>query len=308
MKTLILGANGQLGRELTEKANAYGFEAMGLDIDTLDITDPAMVDSAVSDTRPMIVINAAAYTAVDQAESDSARAFAVNRDGAAHVAAACARAKIPLIHVSTDFVFGGQKGAPYVETDAVDPLSVYGQSKAEGEAGIRSILKEHIIVRTAWLYSRWGQNFVKTMLRLGREREILKVVDDQRGSPTHAADLAGAVLAIAARIGDKGGLWGTYHYSGSGETSWYEFTVKIFELVKSREDLRVKEVLPIKTSEYPLPARRPAYSVLDCSLIKRVFGITPPPWAESLAQMMGGLYGVPQASPTDSDILNVKQR
>jgi dTDP-4-dehydrorhamnose reductase len=237
-----------------------------------------------------MVMNAAAYTAVDQAESDAARAFAVNRDGAAHVAAACARAKIPLIHASTDFVFDGRNGAPYVETDAVHPLSVYGLSKAEGEAGIRSLIEEHVIVRTSWLYSRWGKNFVKTMLQLGREREILRVVDDQRGSPTHAADLAGAVLAIATRIRDKRVSWGTYHYCGGGETTWHGFAVKIFELARHREVLRVKKVLPIKTSEFPSPARRPAYSVLDCSLIKNVFGITSPPWTESLARMMDTFY------------------
>jgi dTDP-4-dehydrorhamnose reductase len=290
VKILVLGACGQLGRELTENAHAFGFEAAGLDHDALDITDRAGVESAVSGNRPAMVINAAAYTAVDQAESDAARALAVNRDGAAHVAAACARARIPLIHTSTDFVFDGRKGAPYVETDAVEPLSVYGLSKAEGEAGIRSLLEEHIIVRTSWLYSRWGKNFVKTMLRLGREREILRVVDDQRGSPTHAADLAGAVLAIAARIREKSVSWGTYHFCDGGETSWHGFALKIFDLARPREVFRVKEVQPIKTSEYPSPARRPAYSVLDCSLIKRVFGITPPPWTESLARMIETLY------------------
>jgi dTDP-4-dehydrorhamnose reductase len=294
VRILVFGANGQLGRELTENARYFGFEAMGLDHEALDITDRASVERAVSENRPAMVINAASYTAVDQAESDAARAFAVNREGPTHVAAACARAKVPLIHVSTDFVFDGQKGAPYVETDAVDPLSVYGLSKAEGEAGIRSLLEEHIIVRTSWLYSRWGKNFVKTMLQLGRERETLRVVDDQRGSPTHAADLAGAVLAVAARISDKRVSWGTYHYCGGGETSWHGFAVKIFELARYREVLRVKEVQPIKTSEYPSPARRPAYSVLDCSLIKRVFGITSPPWTESLARMMDGLYEASQ--------------
>jgi dTDP-4-dehydrorhamnose reductase len=294
VKVLIFGANGQLGGELKENAHAFGFEATGLDIETLDITDRARVERTVSDNRPAMVINAAAYTAVDQAESDAARAFAVNRDGAAHLAVACARAKIPLIHVSTDFVFDGQKGRPYVETDAVDPLSVYGLSKSEGEAGIRSILEEHIIVRTAWLYSRWGKNFVKTMLQLGREREILRVVDDQWGCPTHALDLARAILAIAVRIRDKHVSWGTYHYCGGGETSWHGFAIKIFELARHREAFRVKEVQPIKASEYPSPARRPTYSVLDCSLIKRVFGITSPPWTESLARMMDGLYEASQ--------------
>jgi len=294
VKILVLGANGQLGRELTENARFFGLEAMGLNHAALDITNRASVERAVSENRPAVVINAAAYTAVDQAESDAARAFAVNRDGAANVAAVCARAKTPLIHASTDFVFDGRKGAPYVETDSVDPLSVYGLSKAEGEAGIRSLLDEHIIVRTSWLYSRWGKNFVKTMLQLGRERETLRVVDDQWGSPTHAADLAGAVLAFAVQLRHKRVSWGTYHYCGGGETSWHGFAVKIFELARHREVFRVRDVQPIKTSEYPSPARRPAYSVLDCSLIKRVFGITSPPWAESLARMMDGLYGASQ--------------
>jgi dTDP-4-dehydrorhamnose reductase len=296
MKILILGANGQLGRELTVCAGSFGLEAVGLDVESIDITDVTSVGRAVSENSPAVVINAAAYTAVDQAESDPAQAFAVNRDGPAHVATVCARAKIPLIHVSTDFVFDGQKGAPYVETDAVNPLSVYGLSKSEGEVGIRSCLVEHIILRTSWLYSRWGKNFVKTMLQLGREREILKVVDDQRGSPTHAADLAGAVLTIATQVRDKPAPvpWGTYHFCGGGETSWHGFAVKIFELAGHREAFRVKEVEPIKASEYPSPARRPAYSVLDCSLIKSAFGIAAPPWTESLARMMDGLYEASQ--------------
>ncbi len=290
MRILILGANGQLGRELIESAGSFGFEATGFDIETLDITDRTSVERTVSDKLGSVVINAAAYTAVDQAESDVARAFAVNRDGAAHLAIACAKAKIPLIHVSTDFVFDGRKGAPYVETDAINPLSVYGLSKSEGEARIRAVLEEHIIVRTSWLYSRWGKNFVKTMIQLGRDREILRVVDDQRGSPTHAADLAEALLAIAARIRDKRVPWGTYHYCGGGETSWHGFAVRIFELARHREVFRVKEVQPIETSEYPSPARRPPYSVLDCSLIAAVFGIRPRPWADSLAGMLDALY------------------
>ncbi len=307
MKILVLGANGQLGRELTENARSFGLEAMGLDHKALDITDRPGVERAVSENGPAMVINAAAYTAVDQAESDAARAFAVNRDGATHVAAACARAKIPLIHASTDFVFDGQKGAPYLETDAVDPLSVYGLSKAEGEAGIRSLLDEHIIVRTSWLYSRWGKNFVKTMLQLGRERETLRVVDDQWGSPTHAADLAMAVLTVAARIRVRRVSWGTYHYCGGGETSWHGFAVKIFELARHREVFRVREVQPIKTSEYPSPARRPSYSVLDCSLIKRVFGITSPPWTESLARMMDAFYEASRPETGYVDISNEHQ-
>jgi dTDP-4-dehydrorhamnose reductase len=290
-KILLTGANGQVGRELARKGPREGFHVLSYDRKALDITDPRAVESAIQREACSLVINAAAYTAVDMAESEPAAAFAVNRDGPDHLASACAREGIPLIHISTDYVFDGQKGRPYLETDAVSPLSVYGRSKEEGERRIRAKLKAHVIIRTAWLYGIHGHNFVRTMLRLGRERPSLKVVDDQFGSPTYAADLAEAIIRIAGRcLERKSVVWGTYHYCGAGVTTWFGFAEAVFRLAGGYEDLRVRDIVPIPTSGYPTPARRPSWSVLDCSLIKRTFGITPLPWQESLARMMQDLF------------------
>jgi len=188
-------------------------------------------------------------------------------------------------------VFDGSKEGPYLETDPVAPIGVYGKSKAEGEDKVRSNLKEHIIIRTSWLYGVHGNNFVKTMLRLGREREELRVVDDQHGCPTFAADLAGAILTIASLIESGEDIsWGTYHYCGGGRTTWYGFASKIFEIAKNYDTLKLKKVNPITTSEYPTPAKRPANSVLDCTLLERYFGITTKAWDESLARMISEYY------------------
>ena len=212
------------------------------------------------------VINAAAYTAVDRAESGSEAAFAVNREGPAHLADRCRKRGIPLIHVSTDYVFDGEKGKPYVEEDPIAPLGVYGKSKAAGEAEVRQRLPEHIIVRTAWLVGVHGHNFVKNMLRLGRERETLKVVSDQQGCPTFAADLADAILVMAKQAEIRKLVpWGTYHYCGRGETTWHGFAEAIFEIAGQYEKFALKNLLPISTAEYPTPVKRPANSVLDCT-------------------------------------------
>ena len=291
MKILLTGANGQVGRELARKGLREGFHVLPYDRKALDIRDPRSVERAIQREACALVINAAAYTAVDMAESEPAAALAVNRHGAGHLASSCAQAGIPLIHISTDYVFDGQKGRPYLEIDPLSPLGVYGKSKAEGEAEIRSRTEAHIIIRTAWLYGVQGHNFVRTMLRMGQERERLKVVNDQFGCPTYAADLADAILAVARQVLQKGEIpWGTYHYCGSGVTTWYGFAQAIFRIAERYVDLRVKELEPISTTEYPAQARRPAWSVLDCSLIKRTFGITPPPWEESLARMMQRLF------------------
>jgi len=196
-----------------------------------------------------------------------------------------------LIHISTDFVFDGRKKNPYLESDRVSPLSIYGKSKAEGEAAVRTALRQHLIVRTSWLYSEHGHNFVKTMLNLGRERDQLSVVADQYGCPTGAADLAGAILTMAKKIiaGDKI-RWGTYHYSGEGTTTWHGFAEAIFKLAASREKLKIRQVKSITTDQYPLPARRPLYSSLDCGLILDQFGVQTMPWEQSLATVIGKIY------------------
>ena len=207
----------------------------------------------------------------------------MNRDGPANLAKACAETNAPLVHISTDFVFNGKKKAPYNELDPVSPLSIYGKSKADGENEVISQLREHIILRTSWLYGVHGHNFIKTMLRMGKEKKFIKVVDDQYGSPTCAADLSEAIWTIVSYIRNGSEVdWGIYHYCGDGVTTWYRFAVEIFETASRYGSLKIQKVKPITTAEYPTPAKRPVFSALDCGLIKRKFGINPRPWQESL--------------------------
>ena len=298
MRILLTGANGQVGWELANRGGHRGFEILALNRSGLDITDPVSVSKEVNRSGASLVINAAGYTAVDQAESEPKLAFAINRDGPAYLASACGKAGIPLVHISTDYVFDGQKKGTYLATDPVSPLGVYGKSKAAGEVEVREHLREHLILRTGWVYGIHGHNFVKTMLRLGREREEVQVVDDQYGCPTYAADLAEAILRIAVQFLDDGQVhWGTYHYCGKGVTTWYGFAEEIFRLASEYDSLKVKRVEPISTSEYPTPAQRPVNSILDCSLLEKTFGIYPQPWAESLARMLEVLFLVEKAKP-----------
>jgi dTDP-4-dehydrorhamnose reductase len=291
VKILVAGANGQVGRELTSCGTRRGFEILTRDRAALDITDPRSVEKEINQPGVSLVVNAAGYTAVDQAELEPELAFSVNRDGAAYLAVACAKAGIPLIHISTDYVFDGGKEGPYRETDPVSPLNVYGKSKAAGELAIKNLLREHIIVRTSWIYGVYGHNFVKTMLRLGRENEVLRVVDDQFGCPTSAGDLAETILLIAAKWKDKGEIdWGIYHYCGTGVASWHGFAEEIFSLASRHTTLKVEKIEPISASQYPTHAKRPANSVLDCSLLKKVFEIYPKPWPESLARTIEVMF------------------
>jgi dTDP-4-dehydrorhamnose reductase len=291
MKLLVIGANGQLGWEICRKGKDQGIDMSGLDLPDFDVTEPSKVKKAVHQAGVSLIVNASAYTAVDTAESEPEVAFAVNRDGAAYLAASCDEIGIPLIHISTDYVFDGSKKSPYLETEPVSPLGIYGKSKAAGETEIRNTLKQHIIIRTAWLYGLHGNNFVKTMLRLGKEKEILSVVADQYGCPTYAADLADAILMIATQISEQRDItWGTYHYCGKGVTNWHDFAQEIFDLADKYDAFQVKKVMPITTSEYPTPAKRPENSSMDCSLITRNFGISLRPWQESLADMVHRYY------------------
>ena len=287
----IIGCNGQLGWELAKKAQQNGYEGLALDFPDIDIVKPASIKDNLISKNLSLVINAAAYTAVDQAESDTDKAYAVNRDGAANLAEFCEEATIPLVHVSTDYVFDGSKAGPYFEDDPVAPLGVYGQSKEAGESEIRRRLQEHLIIRTAWLYGVHGNNFVKTMLRFGKERDTMKVVDDQTGCPTCAADLADAIFVMTDHIlSGKKISWGTYHYCGEGAISWHGFAKAIFNNAQKYESFSVREVLPLTTDEYPTPAKRPPNSVLDCSKIERNFGICPLPWEKSLTEMIKTMY------------------
>jgi len=298
MRILVTGANGQVGWELSRTSAKRGFDFLALDRAALDITDQSAVNQRVGGSGAAVVVNAAAYTAVDQAESEPELAFAANRDGPAYLASACREAGIPLVHVSTDYVFDGEKQGPYKETDPVSPLSIYGKSKAAGEMEVRKRLDQHVILRAAWLYGVHGRNFVKTMLKLGQERDLIQVVADQYGCPTYAADLADTILRIVVATSEDGQItWGTYHYCGQGMTTWHGFAQAIFDLAGRHASFRVKRIKPISTAEYSTPAKRPTNSVLDCSLIEKTFKIHPKPWQESLAQMIRVLFSVEKSKP-----------
>ena len=290
MKIFLTGGEGQLGTELIAQAAAHGMDVLAPPLAKMDLTRPEQIDAFWDDFQPEAVINAAAYTAVDRAESEADLAFAVNAQAPAFMARRCAREGIPLIHISTDYVFDGRKGTPYLEEDPVMPLGVYGRSKAEGEAAVRRALGPHLIVRTAWLYSAHGVNFVKTVMRLVAERDELRIVDDQLGCPTCAADLADALLRIASRLKPGNEIpWGTYHYCGSGVTSWCGLARHVLETLVSRGRIRSFRLMPISSAEYPTPARRPPYSVLDCRRIESAFGIRRPPWPQSVKKTVDRL-------------------
>ncbi len=285
---LITGANGQLGWELTRRAHKQGIAVTAVDRAVLDITDQAQVARVVAEAAPRIVINAAAYTAVDQAESDADAAHAVNRSGPAHLAKACAEHQIPLIHVSTDYVFDGTKDGVYSEEDSVAPLGVYGASKLAGETAVRETHPAHVIVRTAWVYGVHGTNFVKTMLRLAETRDALHVVNDQHGGPTFAGDLAEALLTITQHLKTDSvtpDVYGTFHCTGSGVTTWCDFAQTIFERA-AQKGVKTPKVTGIPAANYPTAAERPKNSVLDCSKIARIYGITLRPWQQALAEML----------------------
>ncbi len=288
MSLMLIGSKGQLGREVHRKCVSRGVPLVAVDLPEVDITDFSRVERLFEESRPSIAINAAAYTAVDLAESESRACYAVNRDGPLNLARACAEGDIPLIHISTDYVFDGKAGSPYRENDPVRPLGVYGRSKAEGERAVASGCRKHVVVRTAWLYGVFGKNFVKTMLRAGMERDCLKVVNDQFGCPTCAADLADAVLAVCASVAEEtegkkdGKPWGVYHYCGKGIATWYELAKEVFEIWRGLGAGKIPELIPISTSEYPTAAERPRFSALDCSGMERTFGVRQVPWRDSL--------------------------
>ena len=288
MIVLIAGHRSMLAQELLPCLQQAGFTVAGRGRPELDITQAASIHRVFDEVQPDICINTAAYTAVDRAESEPSDAFAGNRDGVASLAVACRDAGVPLLHISTDYVFDGTASHPYREEDLTAPLGVYGNSKWAGEEALRQAHPEHLIVRTAWLYGHHGNNFVKTMLRLAQEREVLSVVHDQHGCPTWTRDLAHALTTMCQRLAQARHTcpWGTYHFCGAGQTTWYDFARAIFEDVGPSAPLKIQRVEPIPTTAYPTPARRPAYSVLDCSKIQAAFGITPRPWRESLHDCM----------------------
>lgn len=281
----VIGCNGQLGSELKELSANLPIDFKFYDYPGIDITKKGELLDILRKDVPTVIINCAAYTAVDKAESEKDAALAVNANGVKNLAEAAEALDAWLIQVSTDYVFDGTSCRPYVETDATNPQSVYGETKLQGEKNATSYSKG-IVIRTAWLYSTYGNNFVKTMLRLGKERESLNVVFDQIGTPTYARDLAKAILAAAEKASatNDTNLAGIYHYSNEGVCSWYDFTREIFDIEKIACKLS-----PIETKDYPTPAKRPHFSVFNKKKIKSAFGIEIPHWKHSLIECLSKL-------------------
>lgn len=275
-RIIVTGANGQLGRELQELAAAFPhFDFFFCTRTELDISNPESVAATFASYRPHYCINCAAYTAVDKAETEQAAAFAINAAGVRHLAAASAAHQAKLVHISTDYVFNGRGSQPYTEDHPTDPVNTYGRSKLQGEQEALEAHPDTVVIRTSWVYSAYGNNFVKTMLRLMKERPSVGVVADQQGSPTYAADLAQAVLQIISS-----GRWqpGIYHFTNAGEISWFDFADAIRVLTKASCTVQA-----LTTEQYPTPAKRPAYSVMDTTKISQTYGVRPVPWKESLA-------------------------
>ncbi|MBL4762767.1 MAG: dTDP-4-dehydrorhamnose reductase [Gammaproteobacteria bacterium] len=287
-KILIVGAGGQVGHALSIADTPY--QLIALTRNDLDITDRSLINKIIKKSVPDIIINAAAYTAVDKAEDEKEMAFAINRDAVKYLADICADIQIPLLHISTDYVFDGNKSSAYLETDLVSPLGVYGKSKAEGETVLRQTLQQHFILRTSWVFSATGSNFVKTMLRLGEERDELSIVADQKGCPTSATSIANVLLMIADKYLRGDSIeWGTYHFANQKESTWLEFARAIFAVSKKMNNSASPKITAIKTSEYITPAKRPLNSVLDCSKLERVFGGGSTQWQDELIKVVGDL-------------------
>jgi dTDP-4-dehydrorhamnose reductase len=281
MKVFVTGASGMTGAQLVSGARAKGWGVAYASHADLDITDYAAVEDAICREAPNIVFNAAAYTAVDTAEEEIETAMSVNSSGASNVARAAALSGAGIVHISTDYVFDGAADAPYRPADDPRPVNVYGESKLAGEIGVRDECARHLIVRTSWVYSHEGKNFVLTMLRAAGEGRELKVVNDQTGSPTSSHDLAAALISAADKLVRDETVAGTYHFSNSGQTTWYDFAREIF-----RNRGIDPHVEPIATADFKTAARRPMWSVLDCTSFEKTFGITRRPWQEALKETM----------------------
>jgi dTDP-4-dehydrorhamnose reductase len=288
-RILVIGNTGQLAASL---AMCGGSDVQCRGRPALDLEQPHTITAALNEVAPSLVVNAGAYTAVDAAETDVAAALRINRDGPTELARQCAAASLPLIHISTDYVYDGTKGASYIETDTTAPQGVYGSSKLAGELAVLAHCPRAIILRTSWVYAPFGKNFVRTMLRLGEQHDRLRVVADQRGCPTSAIALARAILAITAHITETG--WrdeyvGIYHAAGSGEATWHEFAEATFAEA-ARHGARVPVVDPITTADYPTKAKRPPDSRLDCTKLAATFDVRLPPWRDSLAETIDAIF------------------
>jgi dTDP-4-dehydrorhamnose reductase len=287
MRVVLVGSQGQVGWEIAQVLNAIAdYEIVALNRSELDFTQTEAIVPLITQLQPDIIINAAAYTAVDKAESEPDLAFQLNAVAPQHLAKAASQLAAALVHISTDYVFDGHKNRPYQPEDPTHPLGVYGQSKLAGEKAIQTACDRHAIVRTAWVYGTYGKaNFVKTMLRLGADREQLRVVYDQLGSPTWAFDLASAIVSFLPHLAPQ--TYGLYHYTNSGVISWYDFAMAIFEEAEALGlPLQVNHIEPITSDQYPTPAVRPAYSVLSGQKLAQVLGKTAPYWRTSLRKML----------------------
>ena len=293
IRVAVTGKNGQVARSLVESGPALGIEVAAVGRPELDLTVLDTIQPALAAVEPDLVVNAAAYTAVDRAEQEPVQAYAINGTGARAVAAAACALGVPLIHLSTDYVFDGSKTTPYVEADPVAPANVYGASKLAGEQSVAAATPDHVILRTAWVYSPFGKNFVRTMLSLAATRGEVRVVSDQCGCPTYASDIAAAIAAIAQNLLNKPHdrqLRGLFHLAGSGETTWADFAAAIFDFVAANGSPK-PVVTPIASVDYPTAARRPKNSRLDCSKLARLHGVQLPLWRTSLSACLERLYG-----------------
>lgn len=284
---LVIGREGQIARALAQRQLMAGRAVVAIGRPEADLAIPESLSATIARHRPCLVVNAGAFTAVDAAESRRDEAYRVNAGGAGALARACAIASIPLIHLSTDYVFDGNARRPYREDDPVAALSIYGASKWEGERQVRAAGGRNVTLRTSWVYSEAGRNFLTTMLRLAGEREVVRVVDDQEGSPTYAGDVADAIATIAEAVlsQPRDQHWGTFHFANAGATTWHGLARAIFAEAAAF-GWRVPRLEPITTAQYPTPARRPAYSVLDTGKLRQSFGIDPAPWREAVGRCL----------------------
>lgn len=282
MRVLLTGSKGQFGRCFRDRF-PENWELIATDSNSLDITDAQAVRNMIKNFQPDAVINGAAYTAVDKAQSDRDTAFAVNATAVGYLAEASRLNHARFIHISTDYVFDGLSKTPYLESHYTNPQSVYGQSKAAGELLALAAHPESVILRTSWLFSEYGQNFVKTMLRLGKERGSLSVVNDQTGSPTYAGDLANAVITLLQQPTPARGI---YHFGGNRSATWFEFAQSIFQAASAAQGSPVPELTPITTDQYPLPAPRPSYSIMDCRKIEDEYELQASDWKKALGEII----------------------
>lgn len=285
---LVFGSSGQVASELALQKMPPGWRMMRLTRQEVDLRNSLKIQAAIAENTPAAVINAAAYTAVDKAERDQEIARIVNARAPTIMAEACAKLNIPFLHISTDYIFRGDKVTAYCEEDATGPLGAYGASKLAGEKNIRQACSSHLILRTSWVFSRHGNNFVKTMLRLAGERDEVRMVVDQHGGPTSAANLAETLVRLAGALIRRPEGFGTFHYSGAPTTTWHGFAAAIFAEL-ARRGHRTPKLIPITTDQYPTPARRPANSVLDCTKLASVHGILQPSWPEALNTCLSDL-------------------